>query len=366
MRLLIAVLIAIATVALVLHADEVELVTGEKLEGKVVEMAPGHVTLDHPVLGRLEIPAETVKSVTQYGPTPVEPTEEAQPPADEPAPAAAPAGTPAPPPAQPAPASLGVTTEPTGEVSAEATPEPAPEAPDQTPAEAPEAAGPAPWLSALHDLNVQLELGANGSQGNTETADLRAALKAGRETDKRRWAFDTAYFYSTTDGDTSRNDLTLGLVNDWLFKDSPWFVFAQGRADFDDFQDWDYRVNGAGGVGYQLIDTDAVSLRLRGGVGAVQEFGSDDETLRPEGSFGGELNWVINERQTFGAAVTAFPSFDEAGEVRVRANADWTLKIDQADGVSIKLGVVEEYDSLAGAGTDKNDFKYYAALVVDF
>ena len=158
----------------------------------------------------------------------------------------------------------------------------------------------------------------------------------------------------------------MGFVNDWLFKDSPWFVFASGRVDFDDFQDWDYRGNAAVGVGYELIDTDTLTVRLRGGVGAVKEFGSDDEDVRPEGNVGGELKWQITPRQTFAAAVTAYPSFDEFGEVRARASADWTLKVDQADGVSLKVGVVDEYDSLADGDTDKNDFKYYGALVIDF
>ena len=311
----------------VLHADEIELLTGERLSGKVVEMTSQHVILEHPILGRLRIAADQIKFVTQLGPAPVEPQD-------------------TPPP--------------------EVSPDVSPEASPEVSAIVPEVAQLTPWLSALHDRNVQLEFGVNGARGNSDTADVRLAAKAGRETDARRWAFDTAYFYATTDGDATRNDLTLGLTNDWLYKDSPWFVFAQGRADLDDFQDWDHRVNGAAGVGYELIETDTLTARLRAGIGAVREFGSDDSTWRPEGSFGGELNWAPKKNHTLAAAVTAFPSLDDVGEVRVRASADWTLKIDQADGMSLKLGVVDEYDSLAGGTTKKNDLKYYAALVIDF
>ena len=221
-------------------------------------------------------------------------------------------------------------------------------------------------MTGLHDLNVQLEFGVNGASGNSDTTDLRFAAKAGKESETRRWAFDTAYFYSDSDGETTRSDYTVGLVHDWLLKESPWFVFANGRVDFDDFEEWDYRGNAAAGVGYQLIDKETLNVRLRAGAGAVKEFGSEDEDVRPEGSLGGELKWTIAPNHTFAAAVTAFPSFDEAGEVRVLASADWTLKLSQADGLSLKFGVVDEYDSLAADGTDKNDFKYYGALVLDF
>ena len=333
---LLAGAVVVALAAPVLRGDEVMLVTGELMKGDIVELAPEHVILEHPVLGRMKIPVAQVLYVTQDEPLPADPA------ADPAAPESMAPEAAAPQPEAPGPDLLVI------------------------PMDEPETPTRGPVLTFLHDNNVQFELGLNGASGNSETTDLRAAAKAGRESETRRWAFDAAYFYSKSDGDSTRNDSTIGLVHDWLKPESPWFLFAQGRADFDDFQDWDSRVNGAAGVGYQWIKTDTLNVRLRVGAGAVKEFGSDNEDVRPEGSVGGELTWKIKPNQTLAAAVTAFPSFDDAGEVRVRASADWTLKVDQADGISIKLGVLDEYDSLAGAGTDKNDFKYYAALVVDF
>jgi len=349
--LLVCIAVAMPVAA---RADEIELASGDQLKGKVVQMTDQHIVLEHPVLGRLKIDAEKVKSVTLYGPLSVDPEAEAAPAAEAPAVQAE------------APAVQAEA--PAVQTKAPAVPAEAPqaEAPEATTDLQPMTPDSATWLTQLHDWNAQLEIGVNGSQGNSETADLRIAAKAGNETESRRWAFDTAYFYSASNGEATRSDFTLGFVNDWLFKDSPWFVFASGRVDFDDFQDWDYRANAAAGVGYELIDTDTLTVRLRGGAGAVKEFESDDEDVRPEGNVGGELKWQITPRQTFAAAVTAYPSFDEFGEVRVRASADWTLKVDQADGVSLKVGVVDEYDSLADGDTDKNDFKYYGALVVDF
>ena len=347
MRTLVLLIGVTAAIAVPAWADEIEMVTGEKLIGKVVELTKEKVVLDHPVLGRLTIAADRVKYVTVQGPVPAKaPTEAAPAPIEIP------------------PADL--TVEPSmPESPAEAVPAPIETPPADLAVEppTPEAAA---WLTGLHDLGAQLEFGVNGAQGNSDTADLRIAAKAGRETESRRWAFDTAYFYSANDGETSRSDYTVGLVHDWLTKDSPWFVFASGRVDFDDFEEWDYRGNAAGGVGYQLIKNEKLNVRLRAGAGAVKEFGSDDDDVRPEGSLGGELKWQIAPNHTFAAGVTVFPSLKDSGEFRALASADWTLKLDQADGLSLKFGVVNEYDSLAGDGTDKNDLKYYGALVVDF
>jgi hypothetical protein len=41
-------------------ADTVELVTGEKIEGEIVEQDEAHTVIEHPVLGRLDIPAEQI------------------------------------------------------------------------------------------------------------------------------------------------------------------------------------------------------------------------------------------------------------------------------------------------------------------
>jgi len=42
-------------------ADTVELVTGEKIEGAILETNDEHTVIEHPVLGRLDIPAEQIK-----------------------------------------------------------------------------------------------------------------------------------------------------------------------------------------------------------------------------------------------------------------------------------------------------------------
>jgi putative salt-induced outer membrane protein YdiY len=68
--------IAAATVALLglaaaaLAADEIVLQSGDTLKGKVIEKNDMHVVLEHPNLGRLDVPMGRVKSVTLEGDKP--------------------------------------------------------------------------------------------------------------------------------------------------------------------------------------------------------------------------------------------------------------------------------------------------------
>jgi putative salt-induced outer membrane protein YdiY len=52
------------------RADDVELVTGEKLKGTIVSRDANQIVLDHPVLGRLTIPIERVKPEAPPAPPP--------------------------------------------------------------------------------------------------------------------------------------------------------------------------------------------------------------------------------------------------------------------------------------------------------
>ena len=100
--------------------------------------------------------------------------------------------------------------------------------------------------------------------------------------------------------------------------------------------------------------------------GVRREFGSLNEDLQPEGIFGTDLEWHITPRQHLSAGSTLFPNLLDAGEFRVRSNAELVLDIDTLDGVSFKLGLAHEYQSQTDPGIDPNDLSAYGALVVDF
>lgn len=329
-----AVCAAAAGSASLVRADLIRLNTGEVLQGKVVATTAEVVTFSHPVLGELKIPAANVQA-TALGdaPLPPLPVDPNSPAVAQPAPVVAP---------QPAPAPAPEPTEPAGEEIK-----------------------PAPY-QLFPGWDSSFEFGFSGSTGNSEQTNVYAAFKTLNETASDRWKIDASYLFAKQDGERTENEFTTGVLKDWLLPDSPWFYFAQGRYDYDEFESWDQRVALNGGIGLDWIKQENLRVTFRVGGGAKREFGSDNDEWTPEGLAGAEVEWKITDRQTFNAATTYYPDLSDTSEFRIISSADWTLKIDKMDGVSIKLGVKHEYESEVDPGNDRNDLKYFGALVFDF
>lgn len=217
--------------------------------------------------------------------------------------------------------------------------------------------------SFLEGWKGSIEAGLNGSTGNTERFNFRAGISADRETDSMRTKASSVYTYATEEGDQTESRVFANLRNDWLFAESPWFVWAQGTFEFDEFQDWDLRLSGAVGGGYEFIKNDKTTLLGRAGVGASREIGGSDTSIRPEAVIGGDLTHNFTDRQRFTATADLFPDLDETGEFRFIGTAAYEILIDPENGLSLKLGVSDRYDSTPGSGQKKNDLDYFLLLV---
>lgn len=212
-----------------------------------------------------------------------------------------------------------------------------------------------------------VELGVNGSEGNTRTLNGRAGASASRETDemvtKARFSYKTARDGSTV----TENKAQFEVRNDWkLGKDSPWSVFAQGAVEWDEFQDWDARISAFGGVGYRFVDEKDTKLNGRAGLGASQEIGGTDDDVTPEAILGADFSHNLTERQKITASVDLYPSLSDGGEFRAVARAAWEVVVDPEVKMNLKVGVEDRFDSDVPAGIKENDFDYFALLVWSF
>ncbi len=310
-------------------AERVELATGEVLIAPVVEQDGKNVVLQHPLLGRLVVPVNQIKAMLADDAVAVSVVVAGQ--------------------AAPAPKATAV--------------EQPPAAPIEPATQTPVAPAPAGFFD---NWKPKLELGLNGTQGNSETTNFRFGFGATKETDEDRWEFATAYNLATDSGATSRNDGHARVLKDWLMHGSPWFVFARGRVDFDEFQDWDYRISGSAGPGYILVDEPKLRAVVRAGLGGQKEFGSANNEIVPEGSFGGEVAWEFAKGHKLTATSTWYQDVTQLNNYRIRSEAAWVMSIDAARGLSLKLALEDEYEAQTSAGSKNNDLKYFAALVFEF
>jgi putative salt-induced outer membrane protein YdiY len=209
----------------------------------------------------------------------------------------------------------------------------------------------------------QFDLGISGSEGNSQSRNIHGALTAKTESPEYRWDVQMAYDAAEKDGNQSRDQFFAQANRDWLKPGSPHFYFAQGRFDWDDFQDWDYRVNTAGGYGYEFVDRPGWALRGKAGLGVSREFGGDEDELSPEGLLGLESFWKLSEHHSIEFVSTLFPQLDEMGEYRSLTSLSWVNKLNAT--MRLKVGLTNEYDSDVGEDVKHNDFAYTTALSWD-
>lgn len=288
-------------------ADSIALAGGDVLTGTLVELSDERYVFDHETLGRLEIPSDRVAAFTAGdGPPPV--------------------------------------------------------AADAEPEIRPGLFG----TRFLRGWQRHIELGLNGSEGNTDEFDGIARLLGRAEDEHRRWKVDLAYFYSTRVNETSEHRANLELLRDWLTPGSRWFGFANARWDYDQFENWDHRVILGGGAGYELVKREELDLRGRLGLGLQRTFGGEESEIVPELRIGIDGEWRISDRVKLTAANDLFPNLREPGELRNVLDAALFLTVSEEDGLGFKLGVRDEYESDPDGDAEENDIRYYGALTIDF
>lgn len=314
----------------------ITLTTGETIAAEVLSTADGVIVLLHPVLGTLRLPQAAVVSIQ---PRPAEATAPPPPPPTAPAP-------PAPPAPPPAPADTAT---------------PTPPLPPGAPAPAPTE------LSFIQGWKIKAEIGLNGSDGNSETFNFRGALGLRRETPLTDTQASFSYFFTRNDSVETQNRAETNIRNDWKFGEkSPWGFFVLGRLEYDEFQDWRWRVSGRAGPSYAFINTDDLLLRGRVGVGASREFGGENDVTIPEGNAGLDLDWKLSQRLKLFAKFDYLPSLLDPPEYRLEASGGLEFLLDKELGMFLKLGALDRYDSNPGPGSSRNDVEYFLTLGVEF
>lgn len=205
-------------------------------------------------------------------------------------------------------------------------------------------------------------VGLNGSSGNTDRINLRASFDAKRATEEIETSVLALFQYAQEDSDNTENRFLIGARNDWLFAESPWRFFIEGAYEIDEFQDWDSRLSGFAGFGYEFINNDDTLLIGRVGAGGSQDYGGEDEDFRPEALLALEVEHQLTERQKIRAWTRFFPDLDDTGEYRWNTLAQWEILVDPEVNMNLNIGVENRYDSQPGGDADKNDFYYFITL----
>ena len=207
------------------------------------------------------------------------------------------------------------------------------------------------------------DVGFFGSEGNSESFSGRAGLGMTRLASDMESRAGINYQYATTNSQKSKSRGEAFIRNDYIYRDSKWGFWAQGKLEYDEFQAWDWRASAYAGPSYTFIKNDRTLLRGRAGLGVSYEFGGQaKEGLKFEGLLGLDYEQKLSERAKIYASVEWIPSISDWADYRLNANAGYEILVDPESKMTLKLGLADRYDINPGDGRKKNDFEYFGML----
>ncbi len=210
--------------------------------------------------------------------------------------------------------------------------------------------------------DIGLELGINGSDGANETFSQRAGGHINRDTELWKFGSTLVYNKNTANDLETQNDALLDVRFDRLLGESPWTLFFLNQLQYDEFQAYDLRLSLHSGMGYQFAKTKTIDLLGRFGAGASREFGATDERWAQEALFGIDYEHSITPTQRLIAKIDYFPEWDNFNKYRVVADLGWEIDLDKPENVSLKLSVIDRYDSTPN-GLPANSLDYAVLLI---
>lgn len=210
-----------------------------------------------------------------------------------------------------------------------------------------------------------VELGLNGTDGNTETFNIRLGALAKRKTEFRTEQLQITSIQKRANGLTTANTALVDGRIDWPMPSSKFNTFIHTLLEYDQFKAFDYRVSGDTGVGYEFIQSDITTLIGRLGASASHEIGGPNNKTNPEILFGGEYKHKFNETHLVSAQVNYYPNVMDFADFRFNSQASWQIVLSQSHNLSLKLSIIDRYDSTP-EGARPNDLDYSTLLLWSF
>lgn len=220
------------------------------------------------------------------------------------------------------------------------------------------------WIEFSPDLvdwEGTLELGINASDGNAESLSMRVGGDLKRETETSIWEIDLSYSKTSANSIETQHNGLFNAKQEHLFQ-SPWTLFTRFGAEYDEFKAFDVRLSLNTGLGFRHIDNEITTFKSRAGAGVSREFGGPSDDYVPEATFGLDFKRQITERQKFTAVVDYFPDWRDFADYRLVTDVGWEVLLDEAAHLSLKLSVLDRYDSTPN-GRRPNDVDYAMLLL---
>lgn len=223
------------------------------------------------------------------------------------------------------------------------------------------------WLTPAHwcrppGWESSFEVGLDGSEGNAKTLNFRTGANIKRRVDWSDLRIALNYLKATVANQEKKHNGQLDIHHDWILGESRWSPFVKSLLVYDEFRPFRLELALNAGIGYRVVDSESTTFKVRFGSGASRRFRGSHGGWEPEAIFGVELDHKISNRQKIRAVVEYYPEWAGFDAYRVRADAGWEVLLDEATNMSLKLGVIDRYDT-RDSGPRPNALDYTLLLL---
>jgi putative salt-induced outer membrane protein len=205
------------------------------------------------------------------------------------------------------------------------------------------------------------ELGAFAATGNAENTGVTASLALTREGINWRHKLRGRADFQSTNGVTTREQY-LAAYEPNLKLSPRLFAYALAQYERDRFQGFSARYSFSGGLGYDVLDGERLSLSVQAGPAfrrTERTNGTSDSSLAGLGSL--DFDWQIAESIALTQDASAFLQSSNSTFI-----SDTGLQAAIADNIKLRLSYTVEHDTDPPPGAVKTDTLSRITVIYDF
>lgn len=213
-----------------------------------------------------------------------------------------------------------------------------------------------------------IDAGFSLTQGNSSARTFTIGARGMRETPKNKFNV-YANVLQITNTKSNKNVTTAQSV--WTGArfdvniNRQWFAFSSSDFEYNKLQKLNLRAVLGGGAGYRAVNSEKTSIDLTfGGTNNYENFSTGLRRNSAEVVFGKEIKHKFSPRVRFNERFVFYPNISNPGEFRALLDASVQTDINSWLGLHMTIG--NRYNSQPVLQTQKNDFLLSTGLRVSF
>jgi putative salt-induced outer membrane protein YdiY len=206
----------------------------------------------------------------------------------------------------------------------------------------------------------ELEVGATGYRGNTDSDLLMLKLKNERKNELTKWTLGAQGFFGKSEGERNRENAGAEISYRHNLE-GRYYYAAEARLYYDGMADLDYQATALLSLGYDLVKSDDTLLAVEAGPAYITEKKGGEQKDFVAARLAATVDHLINERVLLWERVEYLPALNETDFYLVLAEVG--VESSLSDWLNFRTAAQLRYDSAPAADKEETDLFMTASLV---